>query len=95
MRIDPNSTFEERSLSEPLPKDVDWHTRAIIWLRPKAGLSDRQADVVRREYGFQGEFLRVETRKALEFFFDRRWGVGTVGGRLERVKVNYELVDSR
>lgn len=94
MRIDPNSTFQERPLSEPLPEDVDWHTRAIIWLRPKAGLSDRQSDVVRKEYGFQGEFLRVETRKALEFFFDRRWGVGTVGARLERVKVDYELIKS-
>ena len=31
---------------------------------------------MRREYGFKGEFLCVETRKALEFYFDRRWGIG-------------------
>ena len=92
IRIDPDSSFEEKLLAEPLPEDVDWNTRAIIWLRPKSGLSDRQASVVRREFGFEGEFLRVETRKALEFFFNRRWGLDEKGARLERAKTEYEPI---
>jgi hypothetical protein len=90
IRIEPDSTFAERSRSEALPPDEDWNTRAVIWLRPKAGLSEQQQNVVRREFGFEGEFLRVETRKALEFFLDRRWGLDEKGARLERVKTVYE-----
>lgn len=89
IRIEPDSSFEEKTLSEMLPDDVDWRTRAIIWLRPKSTLSAQQADVARREFGFEGEFLRVETRKALEFFFDRRWGLNEQGARLEREKTEY------
>lgn len=92
IRIDPDSSFEEKIIDKPLPEDVDWNTRAIIWLRPKTGLSEEQAKAVRREFGFEGEWLRVETRKALEFFFDRRWGLDTVGARLERAKINYEPI---
>jgi hypothetical protein len=95
IRIDPGSTFEEKLLAEPLPEDVDWNTRAIIWLRPKSELSDRQASVVRREFGFEGEYLRVETRKALEFFFDRRWGLDKNGARLERARVEYQRANER
>lgn len=90
IRIDPESSFKEKLVVETLPEDVDWNTRAIIWLRPKSGLSDRQANVVRREFGFEGEFLRVETRKALEFFFNRRWGLDEKGARLEWAKTEYE-----
>ncbi|MEJ2122710.1 MAG: hypothetical protein P8Z76_18825, partial [Alphaproteobacteria bacterium] len=89
IRVEPDSSFEERDLINPLPKDVDWDTRAIIWLRPKSGLSNQQARVVRREFGFEGELLRVETRKALEFFFNRRWGLDEKGARLEREKIEY------
>lgn len=92
IRIDPDSSFEEKLIDKPLPEDVDWHTRAIIWLRPKTGLSEEQAKVVRREFGFEGEWLRIETRRALEFFFDRRWGLDTVGARLERAKTDYEPI---
>lgn len=95
IRIDPDSSFDGKLLAEPLPEDVDWNTRAIFWLRPKSGLSDRQASVVRREFGFKGEFLRVETRKALEFFFDRRWGLDAKGSRLERVRVEYQSTNKR
>lgn len=90
VRIEPDSSFEEKLLAEPLPEDKDWNTRAIIWLRPKSSLSDQQACVVRREYGFEGELLRVETRKALEFFFDHRWGLDQKGARIERAKTEYE-----
>lgn len=89
IRIDPNSSFEEKILAEPLPEDTDWNTRAIIYLRPKAGLSDAQKQSVRREFGIQDEWLRVEIRKALEFFFDRRWGLDTPSARLEREKTEY------
>jgi hypothetical protein len=92
VRIEPNSSFEEKPLAEQLPEDTDWNTRAIIWLRPKSGLSDKQARVVRREYGFEGKLLRVETRKALEFFFDHRWGLDQKGARLERAKIKYEPI---
>lgn len=92
IRIEPESTFAERNIDEPLPPDEDWFTRAIIWLRPKAGLSDQQAGVVRREFGFDGEWLRIETRKALEFFISRRWGLDTKGARLELAKSEYRLI---
>jgi hypothetical protein len=90
IRIESDSTFKERAQSGPLPWDEDWETRAIIWLRPKTSLSKQQASVVRREYGFDDEYLRIETRKALEFFFDRRWGLEEKGARLEKVKTIYE-----
>jgi predicted DNA-binding transcriptional regulator YafY len=93
IRIEPDSSFEENPLSEPLPEDVGWNTRAIIWLRPKSSLSEAQANVVRREFGFDGELLRVETRKSLEFFFDRRWGLAEKGARLERASTEYKLMD--
>ena len=92
IRIEPDSSFDGRNLVEPLPEDADWNIRAIISLRPRAGLSKRQASVVRREFGFEGELLRVETRKALEFFFDRRWGLDQKSARLERATTEY--VDS-
>lgn len=94
IRIDPNSSFDKELLAEPLPGDIDWNTRATIWLRPKSGLTDRQADVVRREFGFEGEFMFVETRKALEFFFDRRWGLDQEGARLERARTEYLPIDA-
>jgi len=93
VRIEPNSSFQERDLAEPLPRDEDWHTRANIFLAPKSGLSREQAKVVRREFGFEDEFLLVQTRKALEFFIDRRWGLQEAGARLERVKTVYEPLD--
>jgi hypothetical protein len=93
IRIDPNSTFKTRPGTEPLPEDKDWNTRARIWLRPKTGLTPRQAAVVRREYGFDGELLCVETRKALEFYLDRRWGLDQPGARLERSRTDYKHLD--
>lgn len=90
IRIGQDSSFETRTLSEPLPLDTDWITRAKIWLRPKASLTPEQAAVVRREYGFMGKYLCIETRKALEFYFDRRWGLDQEGARLERVRADYE-----
>ncbi len=89
IRIDPESSFDEKALTQPLPEDEDWMTLAVIWLRPKVELSIEQAQVVRREYGFDGEMLCVRTRKALEFFLDRRWGLAEAGARLERVKTEY------
>jgi hypothetical protein len=45
---------------------------------------------VRTEYGFEGELICVETRKALEFFLDRRWGLDQEDARLERVRTEYD-----
>jgi len=90
IRIGLKSTFRKQPLSEPLPQDKEWNTSARIWLRPKMGLTKEQAAAVRREYGFKGELLCVETRQALEFYLDRRWGIGTAGARLERARTEYE-----
>ncbi len=92
VRIELDSSFQERTVDEKLPVDEDWFTKVTIWLRPKTGLSDEQARVVRREFGFEDEFLKIETRKPLEFFFDHRWGIGEMGARLERAKTEYELI---
>ena len=91
-RVGADSSFETRPLVEPLPHDADWNTIAKIWLKPKAGLTPEQAVAVRREYGFDGELLCVETRKALEFYLDRRWGLDQKGARLERVRTDYEAL---
>lgn len=90
MRIDAASSFEVRDLSETLPVDEDWHKRARIWLRPKIGFSHEQAAVIRREYGFSGEFLLIEVRKALEFYILRRWRLGEEKSRLEVAKIEYD-----
>ena len=89
IRISPNSSFEKRLLSEPLPLDRDWQTIALITLRPRKGLSQDQARAVRREYGFDGDVLVIKTRKALEFYADRRWGLDQAGARLERLHTKY------
>lgn len=85
-RIKPEDSFETDELETPLQFDKEWHTKSVIWLRPSANLTSAQAAVVRREYGFDGDLLRIEIRQALEFFFDRRWGLNELGARLERVK---------
>lgn len=85
-RIEPEDNFETEQIGQPLQFDKEWNTRSIIWLRPSASLTAEQAAVVRREFGFSGELLRIEIRQALEFYFDRRWGLNEPGARLERVK---------
>lgn len=89
VRIDSASTFNVRELAAALPRDEDWNTLARIWLQPRSGLTSEQAAAVRREYGFAGRFLKLEIRKALEFYFDRRWSIGMPGGRLQRHKTEY------
>lgn len=91
VRIDEGSSFETREVVDLLPEDEDWNTRAVIWLRPKAGLSNEQAVVVRKEYGFTEETLKVTTRKALEFYLLRRWRIGEANSRLEVQKTDYEI----
>jgi len=89
IRIRIDSTFEQTPLERPLPGDEEWNTLARIFLKPKSDLSVEQADAVRREYGFVGELLCIETRRALEFYADRRWGLDQPHARLERERVEY------
>ncbi len=85
-RIEPADAYQTDEIDEPLPFDAEWHTLRTIWLRPSKWLSPAQAAVVRREYGFSDDFLKIEVRQALEFFMDRRWGLNEPGARLEKVK---------
>jgi hypothetical protein len=89
IRISPDSTFEQKALERPIPIDQKWNTLARIYLKPKSHLSPEQAEAVRREYGFKDELLCIETREALEFYADRRWGLDQPHSRLEREKVEY------
>jgi len=89
IRISPNSTFEHKPLEYPLPVDQKWNTLARIYLKPRSGLSPEQAEAVRREYGFVDKLLCIETRQALEFYADRRWGLDQPHARLERERVEY------
>ncbi|RIJ27789.1 WYL domain-containing protein [Henriciella algicola] len=89
-RIEPKIDYPTGEIKAPLPFDLEWHTLSVIWLRPSVYLSSAQAAVVRREYGFSDDLLKVEVRKALEFYIDRRWGLNEPGARLEKVKT--ELV---
>lgn len=95
IRIDIHSSFAVREQRETLPEDVDWQTRVRISLRPKRSLSREQAEVVRREYGFDTDFLVIEVRKALEYYFDRRWGLSLPGARLERAETEIALTPPR
>ncbi|WP_282611007.1 hypothetical protein [Pelagibius sp. Alg239-R121] len=89
VRISEKSSFQTQVLQESLPLDDDWHTIACISLVPKRTLSAEQVRAVRKEYAFTGKTLRVETRKALEFYADRRWGLDQPNARLERSKTEY------
>lgn len=93
IRIKNSSSFQCRVINEELPFDEDWHTVAKIYLKPKKSLSPQQARAVRKEYGFKGTTLCVETRKALEFYADRRWGLDQESSRLERVLTEYTPLD--
>ena len=84
IRISENSRFKTRSVDSELLPDTEWNTIVRIHLVPKSGLSKLQTEAVRREYGFTGKTLCVETRKALEFYVDRRWGLDQPNARLQR-----------
>lgn len=89
VRIATGSSFKTRPLAVDLPVDEDWDMIARIQLVPKAGLTDDQKKAVRREYGFTGKSLCIETRKSLEFYADRRWGLDQDNARLERYSTEY------
>ncbi len=89
VRINGNSSFETRTLDDPLPADDDWHTWVRFTLAPHGSLSPEQARVVRREFAFEGTTLKVTTRKALGFYARRRWGLDQNNPRLELVKTEY------
>ncbi len=89
VRIGDGSSFKTRALEAELPRDFDWETIVRIHLVPKAGLTENQIKAVRREYGFRNETLCIETRKALEFYADRRWGLDQLNTRLERSFTEY------
>ncbi len=86
VRVHYSSTFEKKELENQLESDEEWETKLRIWLKPKDTLSKEQAEAVRKEYAFEGDFLKLETRKPLEFFLDRRWGLDQAHSRLERFK---------
>jgi hypothetical protein len=89
VRIGAGSSFITRALEAKLQRDLDWETIARIHLVPKAGLTENQIKAVRREYGFKNESLCIETRKALKFYADRRWGLDQLNTRLERSITEY------
>lgn len=93
-RIDPESSFSLRPTEGSLPIDQDWHTIARITLAPRPSLTAEQSVAVRREYAFEDDILIVETRKALEFYADRRWGLDQPNARLERIKTQYIKPDA-
>lgn len=84
VRISEASSFATEPPPAALPRDEDWETRVRIVLRPRADLSPEQQKAVRLEYGFQEGELVIETREALAFYLDRRWGLSLPGSRLER-----------
>lgn len=84
VRVGRSSSFQTRPIGENLPPDDKWNTIVRIHLVPKSNLSELQKNVVRREYGFTGPTLCIETRKALEFYANRRWGLDQPNARLER-----------
>lgn len=84
VRVGRTSSFKTRPINENLPPDYEWNTIVQIHLVPKSNLSELQKAAVRREYGFTGPTLTIKTRKALEFYANRRWGLDRPNSRLER-----------
>ena len=84
VRVSSGSSFAMRLVEEPLPPDEDWDTVIEVRLRPRADLTTEQKRAVRLEYGFEGDGIRFETRRALEFYIERRCGLDRPGARLER-----------
>jgi predicted DNA-binding transcriptional regulator YafY len=73
---------------DPLPVDVEWNSKVRLWIRPRSDLTEAQARVVRQEYGFgDTSHLQIETRKALEFYVIKHWGLGEAHARLELEKI--------
>ena len=88
-RIDPDRSFAATKPADAVPRDDDWFTWAILKLKPHSRLTKAQQHVVRIEFGFSSDVLEARTRKALEFYTERRWGLEQKEPRLERVSVNY------
>lgn len=88
-RIDPIRSFIETKPADTVPRDDDWFTWAIMQLKPHYRLTEAQQRVVRIEFGFNGDVLEARTRKALEFYTERRWGLEQKEPRLERVSIDY------
>lgn len=84
VRVSDGSSFKMRKIKDTLPIDEDWETIVEVRLRPRADLTAEQKRAVRLEYGFEGNDIRFETRRALEFYIERRWGLDRPGARLER-----------
>lgn len=86
IRIAEKAKAATRDRPSPLPFDTDWHNFVRLKIRPRASLSDAQADAVRLEYGFENEtHLKIETRKALVFYVMSRWRLNQENARLELV----------
>jgi hypothetical protein len=87
VRVSDASTFTTEPLLAPLPRDEEWETMVRVELRPRSDLSPDQQQAVRDEYeiGSDGTII-VETRAALAFYLDRRWGLDLAGSRLERAE---------
>ncbi|MCP4318632.1 MAG: WYL domain-containing protein [Hyphomicrobiales bacterium] len=88
-RIDASKSFFNQREALDVPKDEDWFTWAIMKLKPHRDLTTDQKRVVRIEFGFDGDCLELRTRKALEFYTKRRWGLDQESPRLECVSCNY------
>lgn len=88
-RIDPDRSFSASNPAGAVPRDDDWFTWAILKLKPHSRLTKAQQRVVRIEFGFTSDVLEARTRKALEFYTERRWGLEQKEPRLERVSVEY------
>jgi len=89
VRVSDTSTFATEPLPKPLPRDEQWETIVGVALRPRSDLSPEQQQAARDEYGFAGEdTVLVQTREALAFYLNRRWGLDLPGSRLERAGGN-------
>lgn len=84
VRMSAESSFLTANIDQDLPRDDDWEDIVEVGLRPRSDLSDAQKAAVRLEYGFEDDVLIVRTRKALDFYIDRRWNLDRAGARLER-----------
>jgi hypothetical protein len=84
IRVSMQSSFDTRPIEIALPADVDWYTIVEVRLRPRDDLTHEQKGAVRQEFGFTGDALVFEIRRALDFYVDRRWGLDRPDARLER-----------
>lgn len=88
-RIDLELSFLKEEEAKNIPFDEKWFTWSILKLQPHDRLTSSQKRVVKTEFGFTENVLKIRIRQALEFYTTRRWGLDQDFPRLECLSIDH------